>query len=77
MNLHDYATSEIHAAITLSIGHDVIVRVDIAGDDIDLVLASVGHDGISEENDGYWDVWGTRNGQEWRLLITLRPQAAE
>jgi hypothetical protein len=58
-----------------SINTDSIVRVDATGCDITDIMAQIGvMDGVdadySREDDGTWDVYGTKDGDEFRLRVT-------
>lgn len=72
----------IESAIERSISHNEIVRVEVewpktrqssSAEEIilDWVDAIEGVDDVdcAQENDGTYDVWGTRNGDNWRIRI--------
>lgn len=67
-------TDGIRFAIEESISENR--TIDIAAKDAskmsDYILAEWDHDGDGDavEIDGIWDVWGTANGQKWRLRLT-------
>jgi hypothetical protein len=58
-----------------SINTSSVVRVDAAGCEITDIMAQLGRmDGVdadhSREDDGTWDVYGTADGDEFRLSVT-------
>lgn len=59
-----------------SIKTNSIVRVDATGDTINDITAALSvMDGVTDydharENDGTFDVWGTKDGDEFRLRVT-------
>jgi hypothetical protein len=58
-----------------SINTDSIVRVDATGCDITDIMAQLGCiDGVDADynrmDDGDWDVYGTADGDEFRLRVT-------
>lgn len=59
-----------------SIKTNSIVRVDATGDTINDITAALSvMDGVTDcdhtrENDGTYDVWGTKDGDEFRLRVT-------
>lgn len=68
--------STINEAITRSISHNEIVRVEFSGGDFFDALSEV--DAIADdtdyatENNGDFDVWGTmENGDEFRIRIAI------
>lgn len=58
-----------------SIKTNSIVRVDATGCDITDIMAQLSvMDGVdadyNREDDGTWDVYGTKDGEEFRLRVT-------
>ena len=56
------------AAITRSISHTETVAIE-AGPAVIAELKAACEDWASE-NDGSVDLWGTRDGEEWRVRVT-------
>jgi len=66
--------AQIQKAIAFSMEYMVTgqVAVKVAADeDILDVLADVDYDGMTNEEDGSYEVWGCDNGEGWRINVTL------
>lgn len=68
-----YSQSELKSAIEYSISHNEIVRVQIVNPyktlaEIDLIADDETMDSVTE-NSGIEDVWGTKDGNDFRLRL--------
>lgn len=66
--------TQIEKAINQSAGWNSrgVAVVEVTGDeDIFDVLSGIDYEGKAKEIDGSWDVWGTEDGHEWRIRVTL------